>query len=218
MAPMSKKQRSKVARQKAALRDSLWPKLNESRLWGYGNSEGWLNIPRALPLILRIMDNMSKGKPVSATYLDLWCRTFNDAFVVAKPREMSFFSGFSGERAERTWASRMKILHDLGFIDIKDGPSGPISYVLILNPYKVVKEQYEKGNVDSKSYNALMARMIEIKATDIEDDEDLDDEDDDDIDLDDDNADDTDESKDTDRSSKGLKIKPKPEKAAKKAS
>ena len=169
MATPNKKQISKIQRQKAQLRDSLWPKLDDKKLWLYTKSDGWLNIPRTLPLLLQIMDRMSNGKPVSATYLDLWCRTFNDSFVVAnKPREMSFFSGFSGERAERTWASRMRILADLGFIDIKDGPSGPISYVLLWNPYGVVKEHKEKGRVDSKSFHALLERMIEIKAHDLE--------------------------------------------------
>jgi hypothetical protein len=86
----------------------------------------------------------------------------------SKPRQMPFFSGFTDERAERTWASRMRILADLGFIDIKDGPNGAISYILVWNPYPVVKELHAKGRVDTKSYNALMERMIEIGANDIQ--------------------------------------------------
>jgi hypothetical protein len=67
------------------------------------HSDGWLSIPRAMPLLLQIMDNLSKGKPVSSAYLDLWCRTYDDSLIVAnKSREMAFFSGFTGERAERT--------------------------------------------------------------------------------------------------------------------
>jgi hypothetical protein len=169
MATTTRKQLSKIQRQKADLRDSLWPDLDDKRLWGYSTADGWLNVPRALPLLLQIMDRLSNGKPVSATYLDLWCRTFNDSFVVAsKPREMAFFSGFTGERAERTWASRMRILADLGFIDIKDGSNGAISYVLIWNPYTVVRELHAKGRVDTKSYNALIERMIEIGASDLQ--------------------------------------------------
>ncbi len=162
MASPNKKQVSKIQRQKAALRASLWPALDEKKLWIYQNTGGWLNIPRAMPLLLRIMDNMSKGKPVSQTYLDLWCRTFNDSFVIAnKPTEMAFYSGFKGERAVRTWADRMAILAKHGFIDIKDGPNGPISYVLVLNPFHVLKESQAKGAVDTKSYNALLERLIE---------------------------------------------------------
>ena len=162
MAAPNKKQVSKIQKQKAALRASLWPDLDEKRLWAYKTTGGWLNIPRAMPLLLRIMDTMSKGKPVSQTYLDLWCRTFNDSFVIAnKPTEMAFYAGFNGERAVRTWADRISILDTLGFIDILDGPSGAISYILILNPFHVLKEHHAKGSIGTKAYNALIERLIE---------------------------------------------------------
>jgi len=122
-----------------------------------------------MPLLLQIMDALSKGKPVSSTYLDLWCRTYDDAFVVVnKSREMAFFAGFTGERAERTWMTRVRALEAMGFIEIKDGPNGPISYILILNPYHVVKALYEDGKVNSAFFNALNQRMIEIRARDLE--------------------------------------------------
>lgn len=169
MAEDSKKRRSKIARQKLALRNSLWPTLVGDRLWEREKSDGWLSIPRATPLLMQIMDNLSKGKPVSSTYLDLWCRTYDDSFVIAnKHREMAFFSGFTGERAERTWASRMRILADLGFIDIAEGPNGPISYVLLFNPYKVVLKHYRDGSINAASFNALKQRMIEIGAQDLD--------------------------------------------------
>lgn len=171
MAEATKKRVRKIARQKLALRSSLWPDLNseDRRLWMRERSDGWLSIPRAMPLLMQIMDNLSKGKPVSSTYIDLWCRTYDDSFVVAnKAREMAFFSGFTGERAERTWASRMRILQELGFIDIAEGPNGPISYVLIYNPYQVVRRHFESGGIDLRTYNSLKARMIEIGADDLD--------------------------------------------------
>ena len=169
MAEDSKKRRSKIARQKLALRNSLWPALDGNRLWEREKSDGWLSIPRATPLLMQIMDNLSKGKPVSSTYLDLWCRTYDDSFVIAnKHREMAFFSGFTGERAERPWASRMRILADLGFIDIAEGPNGPISYVLLFNPYKVVLKHYRDGSINAAAFNALKQRMIEIGAQDLD--------------------------------------------------
>jgi hypothetical protein len=168
----NKKRRSKIARQKLALRASLWPELDDRRLWMRERSDGWLSVPRAMPLLMQVMDNLSKGKPVSSTYLDLWCRTYDDSFIVAnKAREMAFFSGFTGERAERTWASRMRILEELGFIDIVEGPNGPISYVLIYNPYQVVRRHAEQGHINAATYNALKQRMIEIGAHDLDEDD-----------------------------------------------
>lgn len=170
MLDRNKKRRSKIARQKLALRQSLWPKLDDKKLWMRERSDGWLSVPRALPLLLQVMDNLSKGKPVSSTYFDLWCRTYDDSFVVAnKAREMAFFSGFTGERAERTWASRMRILAELGFIDIAEGPNGAISYVLIFDPYQVVQKHFEAGSINLATYNALKQRMIEIGAQDLDD-------------------------------------------------
>ena len=94
----------KIANRKLQLRQKLWPEVLDEDLWFHKTSLGWLTVPRAMPIILRTMDMLApKGKPVSATYLDLWCRTFDDSFViVSKPREMAYFAGFSGERGHHT--------------------------------------------------------------------------------------------------------------------
>jgi len=169
MTEESKKRLTKIARQKMALRSSLWPTLDDKFLWMRERSDGWLSVPRAMPLLMQLMDNLSKGKPVSSAYFDLWCRTYDDSFIVGnKAREMAYFSGFTGERAERTWASRIRILADLGFIDVAEGPNGPISYLLIYNPYKVVKAHYKAGRINEAGFNALRQRMIEIGAQDMD--------------------------------------------------
>ncbi len=114
------------------------------------------------------MDDLSKGQPVSSTYLELWCRTFDENFVtLSKPREMAFHAGFDGQRAERTWRSRLDILQRLNFISLKEGPSGPVSYALIWNPYKVIKHHYEMKTPSLRldKYNALLERMSEVGDT-----------------------------------------------------
>lgn len=169
MATINKKRLSKIARQKLKMRASLWPDLDEAQLWMREKSDGWLSVPRTMPLLLQIMDSLSKGKPVSSTYLDLWCRTYDNSFVIAnKDREMAFFSGFTGARAVRTWATRIHILENLRFIDVKEGPNGPISYVLIFNPYLIVREHYGTGHVNKAFFNSLRQRMIEIGAQDLD--------------------------------------------------
>jgi len=105
------------------------------------------------------------------TYLELWSRAFDESFVtLSKPREMAFHSGFTGQRAERTWRSRMKILAELGFIDLQPGPSGPMSYTLIFNPYLVIKRLHDQETLKLREdkYNALMERAGEIGANDFE--------------------------------------------------
>ena len=124
-----------------------------------------------MPLMMSIMDDLAEGQPVSMTYLELWCRAFDECFVtLSKPREMAFHAGFTGQRAERTWRARMKILSDLGFIDIKEGPSGPMSYALIYNPYLVIRRLHaaKTFGVREDKYNALMERAGEISANDLD--------------------------------------------------
>lgn len=152
------------------LRRQLWPHLTDADLWLRLRSKGFTTIPRTMPLILRIMDALSKGKPVASVYLDLWCRTFDECLVVLnKPTEMAFGSGFAGQRAEQTWVSRVRILSSLGFIDTQPGPSGPVSYAVLLNPYKVIMKHHraKTPGMTTGLYNALIARANEIGAGDL---------------------------------------------------
>lgn len=157
------------------IRAKLWPKLDEDDLWlrkskTKGYSAGFITIPRPMPLLLSIMDDMSNGHPPSSTYLDLFCRSFDECYVVLnKQPEMAFHSGFTGQRALRTWRDRMELLHELGFIDIKAGPSGPLSYALIYNPYLVVKKHHDQKHpgIRDDKYTALCVRAIEIGAEDL---------------------------------------------------
>jgi hypothetical protein len=158
-----------IAKKQLAQREALWPGA-EPNLWNRKANKGFATIPKTMPLILQVMDELSKGKPLSATYLGLWCATWDNSMVnVAKHQEMAHSAGFSGQRAEYTWAGRMKLLHDLHFIDIKPGKSGPISHVLLWNPHYVIRWHHANktpGLVEA-TYNALLDRALEIGAKDM---------------------------------------------------
>lgn len=171
MATMTKIRQNKITRKQLKLREQLWPSLDEARLWTRMKKDGYTTIPRAMPLILQIMDDLSKGKPVSSTYLELWCRAYDECFVtLTKPTEMAFHSGFTGQRALATWRNRIEILANLEFIDIKPGPSGPMSYSLLWNPYEVIKKHHDAKHAEiaQDAYNALLARTVEIGADDLD--------------------------------------------------
>lgn len=157
--------RKKIAKRQQELRTRLWPEVGPDWVWSRHTHDGFTTLPKGMPLILSIMDDMAKGQPVSTTYLDLWCRTFEESFVtLSKPREMAFHAGFDGQRAERTWKQRLNILAELRFINLKEGPSGPASYALIYNPYKVIKWHYDEkhAGVRKDKFHALIERAIEI--------------------------------------------------------
>ena len=158
-----------IAQKQLDQREALWPKA-DPRLWHRKVHDGYTTIPKTMPLVLQIMDEMSKGKPLSATYLGLWCATWDNSFInVSKTQEMAHAAGFTGQRAEYTWASRMKLLHELGFIDLKPGKAGAISHVIMWNPHLVIREHHEKGTpgLMEATYNMLLERALEIGAKDM---------------------------------------------------
>jgi hypothetical protein len=162
--------RSILQRQLHARR-KLWPELSDDMLWSM-DKEGWVALPRLMPLILSIMDDLSgKGFPVSRTYLELWSRMrIEESFLALnRPEEMAFHVGFEGQRALRTWKDRMQRLANLGFIGVKPGPLGDLSYAVIYNPYHIVKRAYLAGQVHENKWQALMIRANEVSAFDLDD-------------------------------------------------
>ncbi len=160
---------SAVADKQLLQREMLWPGA-APLLWDRRVNKGFATIPKTMPLILQLMDNLSNGKPLSSTYLGLWCETWDNSMVnVSKHREMAHAAGFTGQRAEYTWRGRMTLLKTLNFIDIKPGRSGDISHVLIWNPHRILRMHHDNktpGLVEA-NYNALVERALDIGANDM---------------------------------------------------
>lgn len=166
LAKPSKKIKQKIL----ALRATLFPHLHDGHYWDRLKVSGFTTIPRTMPLLMGIMDDMA-GMPVGMVYLELWSRVYDESFVnLAKQRELAFHSGLTGQRADTTWRQRMRKLAELGFIEIAAGASGELSHAVILNPYLVIREAYKvKGSgIQATKYNALIERMTEIDAKDMD--------------------------------------------------
>ena len=162
---MASKRSARMTKKREKLRKKFWPEISEDELWSRLKTKGFGTIPRGLSIIIRIMNSLSKGKPLSGTYLTLWCYVFDEMTItIQRPRQMAMESGFTGQRAENTWRDRMKKLEELGFIKSKSGPSGNFHYVLLLNSYLVVKslEDSNDYNVPDYLYNTLADRIDEI--------------------------------------------------------
>lgn len=171
MIQLIRRQGSRIAQRQLKLREQLWPDLDKKKLWLRKERAGFTTVPRTMPLILSIMDSMSKGKPLSSAYLELWCRAHDECLVtLSKQEELAFHSGYTGQRAISTWKDRLRRLAELGFIETKPGPSGDLSYALILNPYQVIKRHHAKkhSGITEAAYNALQQRAIDIGADDLE--------------------------------------------------
>jgi hypothetical protein len=166
-------QRSKDKR--STMRSSVFPDLDEARIWDVKNktrTKGYTSLPRTMPLIGAMMDMLSgKGKPLATTYLELWCRSDEQGFVILnKQIETAFASGFSGERGVSTWRERIRRLETLEFISTKSGTSGDLHYVQIWNPYLVIKKHYDAKThgFSEKHYHVFLERYLDIGAVDLE--------------------------------------------------
>lgn len=156
---------------RVALRDTFWPDISTKMLWLRTERTGFTTIPRTMPLIGKIMDQLSgKGFPVFSTYLTLWCRVYDEAFVeIRNDREFAFESGFAGTRGKVTWRTRMRKLQELGFIDSRPGLASDLQYILIFNPIIVIAEIYSKQQLsEDTAYTALITRLIEVGADDLD--------------------------------------------------
>lgn len=164
------KSRTILQRQLEA-REKLWPGVTSRELWYRKERDGFATVPRLIPLIMNIMDELAgKGTPVGQTYLELWCRLHDEGFLTLnRPEEMAFHTGFTGQRAVRTWKERVRKLRDLGFIDVKEGPIGELSYALVWNPLHILKRAYLNGLVPERKWQALLIRANEIGAKDLDD-------------------------------------------------
>jgi len=61
----------------------------------------------------------------------------------------------------------MSILVELGFIKAESGQKGDYDYILLLNPYNVIKSHYDSGNVSKPKYIAFFSRAQAIGASDL---------------------------------------------------
>ncbi len=150
---------------------SLWPDA-EDRRWKWGKDNvGWATIPKTFPQLFRAMDHLSKGAPLSPTYLALWCYTRNNGFVrLTNHQEMAVASGFDGQRAVRTWQERMRKLRDLGFIETREAHGNEFGYVFLPNPHVVLINHFRNKTapVLESDYNDFIARAMDVRAKDVE--------------------------------------------------
>lgn len=172
-----KARRNKAKEANLRMRKALWPDVGPDQLWLREDKtkKGFSTIPRTLPLFMQLINDVSKrvtdGKsaPAGRAYLVLWCRVFDEGFLkVDSEATAALEAGYAGERNVSTWREHMRILRDLGFIDYRQGPAGPMQFVLILNPYRVLQALNEKGWVQELTYTAIYQRALEIGASDLD--------------------------------------------------
>ncbi|OJU70392.1 MAG: hypothetical protein BGO05_01685 [Rhizobiales bacterium 63-7] len=166
MAPIKKK---RAARKTESLRADLWPDLDTDLLWDVDIHDGYTPVPRTMPIIMAIINDLTKGKPAGSTFFELWCRAYKEMYVsLGAAAALATHSGYTGVKAVRMWQERIEQLENLGFIRTAKGSAGRFSHAVILNPHKVIRKLYESGavGVTHDKYEALKERATEVGSDD----------------------------------------------------
>lgn len=158
--------RMKMADRARQQKELHFPAIHEDWLWHRNRNDGYISVPRTLPLVMEIIDTLTKGQPAGQVLLSLWCRAPDHALVtIESPAVFATEAGFSGERAVDTWRRRMKQLAELGFIVPKTGAAGEFHYVLLLNPHWAVEVRRSRVNdIPESMYGRLIERLMDIGA------------------------------------------------------
>ena len=160
--------RSKMQAKALKYREEFWSGITEEVLWHRKRHTGWITVPRTMPIIVNIIDALTKNTSAGNTYFCLWCRSFDEQVIeISNPADLAAESGFSGERAVYTWRQRMKALKELGFIDTHAG-THEYQFVLLLNPHKVIRNMKDKILANHPSlYAQLISRAMDVGARDM---------------------------------------------------
>lgn len=132
--------------------------------WDRTKDDGWSTVPRVLPYIGRIADKLSgKGAPISQTYFALWCRAWDEGCLEIKDKEdLAYESGFSGQRAIYSLSDRIRKLRELGFIKTREKGRNEFQYIMIVDPYYVIKSH--QANISHDEFRNLSLRMEDVGA------------------------------------------------------
>lgn len=163
------------------LRDTLFEDAAE-RLWDRGKHDGYATVPKTMPLIMRALDELSKGKPLGQTYFALFCATWDNGFVrLSRSTDLPYASGFTGARGIRAWQERMKLLETFGFVEILESGGQKFGLAFLPNPNIVLLNLFEKKKAQAAgeyeppglrglqgaTMSALLERAIDIGANDV---------------------------------------------------
>lgn len=157
--------RLKMAERAQQLLELHFPGWPEAWLWHRKRNDGFITIPRTLPVVMQAIDAQSKGQPAGHTLFCLWTRSPDHPVLsIENPATFAAEAGFMGERAVDTWRRRMKRLRELNFIQTKPGASGEFHYVLLLNPNAAMEWMRAHRLVQDDLYSRFLERLTDVGA------------------------------------------------------
>lgn len=166
---MASVRQAKMKQKNLDRRKVFWPDVPDNEFYDKAKSPGFTSVPRTMPLIISIIDDLTTGKPAGLVYFELWMRTYEEMFVKLSDKEAhAFHCGYGGQRAVQTWKSRIKALENLGFILTAEGSTG-MSNIAIPHPHIVIKRLFDKNQpgLVKRKYNALVEHGLDWSMKDV---------------------------------------------------
>lgn len=168
------RKRAKADETAREIRKLHFPGVTDDKLWLLnGERGGFAQVPRTLSLFseLIIKQAVKKKTGVSSaagtTYNVLWLHTQGQGMAkIDNEEDAALEAGYGGERALSTFRKHMRVLKDLGFVDYVEESRGRVKWVLMLNPYLVLKDLFAKGLVDKRHYAAMFERLSQMGSSD----------------------------------------------------
>lgn len=163
------------------LRDTYFEDAGD-RIWDRTKHHGFATVPKTMPLLMRALDELSKGKPLGQTYFALFCATWDNGFVrLGRSSDLPYASGFTGPRGMRGWQERMKLLESFGFVEIRASGDQKFGLAFLPNPNIILLNLWEKKMTQGKgpfepeglaglqeaTMSAFLERAIDVGANDV---------------------------------------------------
>jgi len=147
------------------LMDVHFPNVPDAWKWTRKTNDGFITVPRTLPIVMQAIDAQSKGQPAGHVLFCLWARSPDHPVItIENTSTFAAEAGFIGERAVDTWRRRMKKLRELNFITTKPGASGEFHYVMLLNPNAAVHWMRTANLIQDGLYGRFIDRLADIGA------------------------------------------------------
>lgn len=163
------------------LRDTYFEDAGD-RIWDRTKHHGFATVPKTMPLLMRALDELSKGKPLGQTYFALFCATWDNGFFrLGRSTDLPYASGFTGPRGVRGWQERMKLLESFGFVEIRASGDQKFGLAFLPNPNIILLNLWEKKMTQGKgpfepeglaglqeaTMSAFLERAIDVGANDV---------------------------------------------------
>lgn len=134
---------NKAKSKRLEVRDQLWPDAANCVFDpSDAKTKGYAQIPRLVPLVARLINEIGGRENAGNLYQVLWVHDWGQALVEVRSfKSLLYQAGYNGKgsRAERTWQERVKIMRDLGFIRTARKGLDDIGYILLVDPRFAVR-------------------------------------------------------------------------------